>query len=63
MKQQQANYYNKSAKDLPQLNIGQTVYVQLKPNVRNWTPRVIVRTGLENSRTYSAKTIQSGIYV
>ena len=62
MKQQQANYYNKSAKDLPQLNTGQTVYVQLKPNVRNWTLGIIVRTGLENSRTYSVKTIQGGVY-
>ena len=30
---------------------------------RNWTPGIIVRTGLENSRTYSVKAIQGGVYV
>ena len=37
--------------------------MQLKPKVRNWTPRIIVRTELENSRTYSVKTTQGGFYV
>ena len=63
MKLQQARHYNKSARDLPKLNIGDTVYVQLKPNIRKWTPGIIVHTGLENSRTYSVQTIQGGQYV
>ena len=52
MKLQQAKHYNKNAKDLPKLNIGDTVYVQLKPNVRKWTPSIIIHTGLEDSRIY-----------
>ena len=44
MKLQQAKHYNKNAKDLPKLNIGNTVYIQLKPNVRKWTPGIIVHT-------------------
>ena len=42
MKLQQAKHYNKNARDLPKLNIGDTVYVQLKPNIRKWTPGMIV---------------------
>ena len=63
MKLQQASHYNKNARDLPKLNIGDTVYVQLKPNKRKWTPGIIVHTGLENSRTYSVQTTQGGQYV
>ena len=63
MKLQQARHYNKNARDLPKLNIGNTVYVQLKPNIRKWTPGIIVHTGLENSRTYSVQTIQGGQYM
>ena len=63
MKLQQARHYNKNARDLPKLNIGDTVYVQLKPNIRKWTPGIIVHTGLENSRTYSVQTVQRGQYV
>ena len=63
MKLQQAKHYNKNAKDLPKLNIGNTVYIQLKPNVRKWTPGIIVHTGLENSRTYSVQITHGGQYV
>ena len=63
MKLQQARHYNKNARDLPKLNIGDTVYVQLKPNIRKLTPGIIFHTGLENSRTYSVQTIQGGQYV
>ena len=63
MKLQQARHYNKNARDIPKLNIGDTVYVQLKPNIRKWTPGITVHTGLENSRTYSVQTIQGGQYM
>ena len=63
MKLQQARHYNKNAKDLPQLNIGDTVYIQLKPNIRKWNPGIIVHTGLENLRTYSVQTTQGGQYM
>ena len=63
MNLQQARHYNKNARDLPKLNIGDTVYIQLKPNIRKWTPGIIVHTGLENLRTYSVQTTQGGQYV
>ena len=63
VKLQQASHYNKNARNLPKLNIGDTVYVQLKPNKRKWNPGIIVHTGLENSRTYSVQTTQGGQYV
>ena len=63
MKLQQAKHYNKNARDLPKLNIGDTVYIQLKPNVRKWTPGIIFHTGLENLRTYSVQTIHGGWYI
>ena len=63
MKLQQAKHYNKNARDLPKLNIGDTVHVQLKPNIRKWTPGIIIPTGLENSRTYSVQTTHGGWYI
>ena len=63
LKLQQAKHYNKNAKDLSNLNIGDTVYIQLKPNVRKWIPGIIVHTGLENLRTYSVQTTHGGQYV
>ena len=39
MKLQQAKHYNKNARDLLKLNIGDTVYIQLKPNVRKMDPQ------------------------
>ena len=63
MKLQQTKHYNKNARDLPKLNIGDTVYIQLKPNIRKWTPGIIVHTGLENLRTYSVQTTHGGQYV
>ena len=41
-KRQQAKHYNKSAKDLPSLETGNVVHVQLVPNVKRWVPRTIV---------------------
>ena len=50
-------------KCLPKLDIGDTVYVQLKPNKRKWTPGIIIHTGLENLRTYSVQTKHGGWYI
>ena len=39
MKLQQAKHYNKNARALPKLNIGDTVYIQLKPKCKKMDPR------------------------
>ena len=60
-KHQQAKYYNKSAKDLPSLQTGGAVYVQLVPNVRKWVPATIVEA--LNTRSYRMKTPRGGVYI
>ena len=60
-KHKQAKYYNKSAKYLPSLKTGDAVYVQLVPNVRRWTPAIIVET--LSVRSYRVKTPKGGVYV
>ena len=48
-KQQQTNYYNRNARDLPSLKTGRPVYVQLVPKTRNWIPgHIIEKTKLKN---------------
>ena len=60
-KQQQTNYYNRNARDLPSLKTGRPVYVQLVPKTRNWIPgHIIERLSL---RTYKVKTYNGGIYI
>ena len=60
-KQQQTNYYNRNARDLPSLKIGRPVYVQLVPKTRNWIPGYIIeRLSL---RTYRVKTYNGGTYI
>ena len=60
-KQQQTNYYNRNARDLPSLKTGRPVYVQLVPKTRNWIPgHIIKRLSL---RTYKVKTYNGGIYI
>ena len=54
-------YYNKSAKDLPSLKTGDTVHIQLVPNVRRWIPATVVET--LSTGSYKVKTIKRGIYV
>ena len=53
-KHQQAKHYNRSAKDLPSLQTGGAVYVQLVPNVRRWIPAIIVEA--LSTRSYRVKT-------
>ena len=55
----QATYYNQNARDLPSLKTGGTVYVQLIPKIRNWTPGLII--GIIGPRTYRVRTLNGGI--
>ena len=57
----QTTYYNQSARDLPSLMTGGTVYVQLTPNTRNWTSGLIIER--INPRTYKVRTLNGGIYI
>ena len=60
-KYQQAKYYNKNARNLPSIETGRPVYVQLVPNMRNWIPgHIIERLG---PRTYRIKAHNRGIYI
>ena len=60
-KQQQTNYYNRNARDLPRLKTGRPVYVQLIPKTRNWIPGHIINR--LSRRTYKVKTYNGGVYV
>ena len=60
-KSYQVTYYNQDTRDLPSLKTGGTVYVQLTPNIRNWTPGLII--GRINPRTYKVRTLNGGIYI
>ena len=60
-KQQQTNYYNRNARDLPSLKTGRPVYVELVPKTRNWIPGHIIER--LSRRTYKIKTYNGGIYV
>ena len=60
-KQQQTNYYNRNARDLPSLKTGKPVYVQLVPKTRNWIPGHII--GRLSQRTYKVKAYNGGIYI
>ena len=60
-KQQQTNYYNRNARDLPSLKTGRPVYVQLVPKTRNWIPGHIIER--LSQRTYKIKTYNGGVYV
>lgn len=43
-KVKQADYYNKSSRELPPLQKNQAVYVQTNPEVNKWTHAVVART-------------------
>ena len=60
-KHQQTKHYNKSVKDLPSLQIGNPVHVQLVPNVRKWVPRTI--TEVISAISYKVRTLRGGVYV
>ena len=57
----QTTYYNQNARDLPSLKTGGTVYVQLTPNTRNWTPGLIIER--TNPRMYKVRTLNGEIYI
>ena len=60
-KHQQVKHYKKSAKDLPSLKTGDTVYIQLVPGARYWTKSVIIQ--VISNRIYRVKTNVGGVYV
>ena len=60
-KHQQVKHYNSSAKDLPSLETGNAVYVQLVPNMRKWVPQTIIE--VISARSYNEKTLIGGVYV
>ena len=60
-KHEQARYYNKSTKDLPSLKTGDTVHIQLVPNVRTWIPAIIAE--ILSARSYKVRTIKEAIYI
>ena len=60
-KHQQAKHYNRSGKDLPSLETGNAVHIQLVPNMRKWVPGTIIE--VISARSYKVKTLIGGIYV
>ena len=61
-KQMQANLYNQHARVLLRLQLYQKVVVQLDPDKNIWTPAERIQCPTEESRSYSLKTIHSGVY-
>ena len=61
-KEKQSVRYNKSAKNLPSLQQGQTVYVQLDPQKNYWTPEIIVGCPRDDRRSYIVRTTEGGTY-
>ena len=61
LKHQQAKHYNKSTKDLPSLETGNAVHIQLVPNVRNWVPWTIIE--VISAKSYKVKTLIGGVYL
>ena len=60
-KQIQAQLYNKNIV-LPRLEQSQKVVVQLGPSKNKWTPAEIIQCPTPVGRSYSLKTIHSGVY-
>ncbi len=60
MLEKTTNYYNRDAKDLPELTIGDHVLIQ-NPDSKRWTtPGVVVKTG--PNRDYMVKTPSGRIF-
>jgi len=56
-KVKQADYYNKSARELPPLRQNQAVYAQTNPEVNKWTHAVVSRTPTNTQlRSYTIET-------
>ena len=61
-KQVQAQLYNKNTRVLPRLEQSQKVVVQLDLSKNIWTPAEIIQCPTPAGRSYSLKTINSGVY-
>ena len=61
-KQIQAQLYNRNTRVLPRLEQSQKVVVQLNPDKNIWTPAEIIQCSANKGRSYSLKTIHSGVY-
>ena len=61
-KQVQAQLYNKNTRVLPRLQQSQRVVVQLDPDKNIWTPAEIIQCPTNEGRSYSLRTIHSGVY-
>ena len=61
-KQAQAQLYNKNTRVLPRLEQSQKVVLQFDPNKNIWTPGEIIQCPTPDGRSYSLKTIHSGVY-
>ena len=61
-KQVQAQLYNKNTRVRPRHEQSLKIVVQLDPSKNIWTPAEIIQCPTPASRSYSLKTIHSGIY-
>ena len=61
-KQVQVQLYNKNTRVLPRLEQSQKVVVQLDPSKNIWTPAEIIQCPTPAGRSYSVKTINSGVH-
>ena len=60
-KHQQGKCYNERARDLPSLQTGDAVHIQLIPNVRKWVPGTIIE--IIDIQLYKVRTLMGGAYV
>ena len=58
----QAQLYNRNTRVLPRLEQSQKVLVQLDPDKNIWTLAEIIQCPTYNGRSYTLKTIHSGVY-
>ena len=61
-KQVQAQLYNKNTRVLPRLMQSQKVVVQIDPTKNIWTPAEIMQCPTQEGRSYSLKTVHSGVH-
>ena len=61
-KQVQTQPYNKNTRVLPRLQQSQKVVIQLDPDKNIWTPAEIIQCPTNKGRSYSLRTIHSGVY-
>ena len=61
-KQVQGQLYNKTTRVLPRLQQSQKFVVQLDPDKNSWTPAQVFQCPTNEGRSYSLRTIYSGVY-